>query len=82
MAMRETRSERDSASSMTKIIEHDPVRIVVIEPEADQKCQLCGAMEETRPYGPDFKRVCHACAMKDKEGTERRMGRVLFGDLL
>ena len=55
--------------------------VVIIENEEPSTCGLCGVLaEETRPYGPGGKRVCFDCAMKDKEGTERRMGEVLFGD--
>lgn len=65
---------------MTDVFEQGGHRVVLIEPEEDRKCELCGALEETRPYGPDGKRVCYECAMKDKEGTERRMANVLFGE--
>jgi hypothetical protein len=54
-------------------------RFVFIEPEADGKCELCGAIEETRPYGPGGKRVCYDCAMKDEAETARQF-RKLFED--
>ena len=57
-------------------------RIAVIEAESDTTCELCGAVEETRPYGPGFKRVCWPCAQKDREGTKKRMAHKLFGDPL
>lgn len=52
----------------------------VICEERDRKCELCGKVEETRPYGPGGKRVCYGCGMLDKEGTERRMAAYLFGE--
>lgn len=51
----------------------------VICGEPDRECELCGKVEETRPYGPGGKRVCHPCGLLDKEGTERRMNAYLFG---
>lgn len=54
--------------------------IPIIEVEPDDICELCGAFEETRPYGPGGKRICYDCGMKDEAGTEKRMGVVLFGD--
>jgi hypothetical protein len=53
---------------------------VWIAPEPDGRCELCGAVDETRPYGPGGKQICFACGQLDPEGTERRMGQVLFGD--
>lgn len=55
--------------------------VIIIEPEADGKCELCGAAEETRPYGPNGERICYGCGMKNEAQTERMIGRVLFGEL-
>jgi hypothetical protein len=55
-------------------------RVAVIEPEPEFICFMCGAITETRPYGPGFQEVCHPCAMKDPEGTKKRMKHKLFGD--
>jgi hypothetical protein len=54
--------------------------IIVIEEEPKDTCTMCGKMDELRPYGPNFSRVCYDCAMKDEVGTEIRMGQMLFGD--
>lgn len=35
------------------------------------KCELCGAEEELRPYGPGGKWVCFSCGMKDEENARR-----------
>lgn len=43
----------------------------VIEAEGDGRCQLCGAVEETRPYGPNGEEVCFDCGMKD-EGAAKK----------
>lgn len=54
--------------------------VILICEEPDDVCTQCGNVAETRPYGPGYTRVCFECAMKDKEGTDRRMGHKLFGD--
>jgi hypothetical protein len=53
---------------------------IIISAEPDSKCELCGAIEETRPYGPNGERICFACGQKDKATTERQMRRILFGE--
>lgn len=54
--------------------------IAIIEPEPDFICALCGKIAETRPYGPNGEEICFECGMKDRETTDRMMGKVLFGD--
>lgn len=50
----------------------------VIAPQPPGRCALCGAVEETRPYGPNGEEVCFKCGMKDeaaaKRGFEKRFG--------
>jgi hypothetical protein len=53
--------------------------ITIIEGEPDGTCELCGAVDELRPYGPRGERICYDCAMKNRKQTERQMNRVLFG---
>ena len=55
--------------------------LVIIAPEPDDKCSDCGKMDELRPYGPNFARVCYDCAMKDEKGTTERMNLLLFGKI-
>lgn len=47
-------------------------RVVVIEQEAESKCELCGTVAELRPYGPNRERICFKCGMKDEEMTSHR----------
>lgn len=54
--------------------------VVIIAEEPDGVCELCGKVDELRPYGPHGEKICFDCGMKDKEGTELRMGIILFGD--
>lgn len=40
-------------------------------------CQLCGAKEETRPYGPNGESVCFGCGMLDEAAAERAFVRLI-----
>lgn len=51
----------------------------VIAVEPPMKCEMCGVVEETRPYGPNGERICWACGMKDEATTRRKMDEYLFG---
>jgi len=54
----------------------------IIAQEEEQECELCGAFEECRPYGPNGEQVCFDCGMKDEETMKRRMTKHIFGDTL
>lgn len=47
--------------------------VFVAEIEPPRLCELCGAFEELRPYGPGGKSVCFTCAQKDPKTTERML---------
>jgi len=51
----------------------------IIMTEPAQMCELCGVVEECRPYGPNGEQICFDCGQKDKETTEKRMAAYLFG---
>jgi hypothetical protein len=51
----------------------------ISEEEPDQ-CELCGAFEERRPYGPNGERVCFDCAMKDEEAAKRQFCKQVLGE--
>jgi len=55
-------------------------KVVIITQESPQKRELCGAIAETRPYGPKGEEICFDCGMKDPAGTMRRTKKVLFGE--
>lgn len=65
---------------MSRRITFQGQEIIILEPTPDSVCELCGVVEELRPYGPDFKLICWNCAKKDIIGTERRMSIILFGE--
>lgn len=52
-----------------------------IKEEAPQCCQLCGIIDETRPYGPNGEEICFDCGMKDEETTKRKMDAYIFGEV-
>jgi len=51
-----------------------------IEVEPDGICEMCGKVDELRPYGPNRERICFECGMKDEKTTDRQMGIHVFGD--
>ena len=52
-----------------------------IAAEEDSRCELCGKIDETRPYGPNGERVCFECGMKDPEACKRGMNKYIFGEV-
>ena len=52
----------------------------VIETESDMRCELCGKVDELRPYGPNGERVCFDCGMKDEAAAKRQMNKYIFGE--
>jgi len=52
----------------------------IIQEESPQACQMCGVIDECRPYGPNDEENCFDCAMKDVETTERKMAAYIFGE--
>ncbi len=36
----------------------------VIRQEKPQQCDLCGQIDELRPYGPGGAKICYPCGMK------------------
>lgn len=51
-----------------------------IAQEPAQCCEFCGAIEETRPYGPNSEQICFECGMKDEETTRKKMAEYIFGE--
>lgn len=51
-----------------------------IAPEPMQRCELCGVIEECRPYGPNGEQICFECGMKDEETTTRKMREYILGE--
>ena len=53
-----------------------------ISAEPDQMCEMCGKIDECRPYGPEGEQICFECAMKDEETTQKKMAAYIFGEEL
>ena len=52
----------------------------MIYEEPPQRCESCGIIAETRPYGQNYEEICFECAMKDEALTEIRAKQLLFGE--
>lgn len=52
----------------------------IIAQEPEQMCELCGKIDECRPYGPNDEQICFDCAMKDEETTQKKMSAYIFGE--
>jgi hypothetical protein len=51
-----------------------------IAQQPDEVCEMCGKVDECRPYGPNDENICFECAMKDEATTERKMAAYIFGE--
>jgi hypothetical protein len=52
----------------------------IIQEQAPEVCEMCGKIEECRPYGPNDENVCFDCAMKNPAAAERKMAAHIFGE--
>jgi hypothetical protein len=64
------------AKDPVAVVITDKGAVTVIAPEAPAICEMCGWLEELRPYGPRKAdgarmRVCLPCGMKDPVETDR-----------
>jgi hypothetical protein len=53
-----------------------------IAPEMDQMCELCGKIDECRPYGPNGEQICFDCATTkcDEVQVRKRMVSYIWGE--
>lgn len=54
--------------------------IVLLVAESPQQCDLCGKIEELRPYGPKGEAVCFECGMKDEPAAKSAFDRLINED--
>jgi hypothetical protein len=60
---------------------------LLMEPEPDKECELCGKIAECRPYGPNNEQICFECGEKmpeiveivEKQFLKRLNGEGIFG---
>ena len=55
--------------------------VVLIEEEDEGRCELCGKIDELRPYGPNGENVCFDCGMKDEAAAQKAFDEVLDGKI-
>ena len=54
-----------------------------IAQQPDEVCEMCGAVDECRPYGPNDEQICFDCAMSTPESqaiAEKKMSQYIFGE--
>ncbi len=52
----------------------------IAEDSFHEACQMCGKVDELRPYGPNGEEVCFDCGMKDVAAAERGFRRLVLGE--
>lgn len=63
---------------MTQKITLGDIKVVLIEGEPDDLCEVCGALDELRPYGTRLEsgrrqRICFNCMKKDEPAAEQAL---------
>lgn len=50
--------------------------------QADEVCEMCGKVDECRPYGPNNENICFDCAMTKvgEETVKKKMASYIFGE--
>ncbi len=54
-----------------------------IAEEVATVCEMCGKIDECRPYGPNDEQICFDCAMSTPEMqaiAEKKMAAYIFGE--
>ena len=53
-----------------------------IAEEVATVCEMCGKIDECRPYGPNGEQICFECATTkcDPVQVEKRMQQYIFGE--
>ena len=53
-----------------------------IAQQPDEVCEMCGAVDECRPYGPNDENICFDCAMNKvgEETVKKKMDAYIFGE--
>ena len=46
--------------------------LFILTDMGDAICELCGRIDELRPYGPNGEQICYECGQKDPETTARK----------
>lgn len=65
---------------MTHVDKTDGKVTLFIAEEPPGKCEECGKVEETRPYGKGGKQVCFDCGMADEKTAMTMFAKRLSGE--
>ena len=55
----------------------------IIAQQEPEVCEMCGKVDECRPYGPNDENICFDCAMSTPELkaiAEKKMAAYIFGE--
>ena len=54
----------------------------IIAEQSPEVCEMCGAVDECRPYGPNDENICFDCATTkvSEETIKRKMAAYIFGE--
>ena len=54
----------------------------IIQEQPPEVCEMCGKVDECRPYGPEGENICFGCATTkcDPAQGEKRMAKHIFGE--
>lgn len=52
----------------------------IAEDPFHEACQLCGKVDELRPYGPNGEEICFDCGMKDEKTTAKQFKKLVLGE--
>jgi len=54
----------------------------IIAEELPQVCDMCGKIDECRPYGPNDENICFDCAMTKvgEETVKKKMMQYIWGE--
>jgi hypothetical protein len=52
-----------------------------IAEQPPEVCEMCGKVDECRPYGPNDENICFDCAMTlDREIVDKKLSQYIFGE--
>lgn len=53
-----------------------------IAEQLPEVCDMCGNIDECRPYGPNDENICYNCGMEkvDRVVIEQKMAEYIFGE--
>ena len=53
-----------------------------IAQQPHEVCEMCGVVDECRPYGPNDENICFDCAMNKvgEETVKKKMDAYIFGE--